>query len=1048
MKKVSIYTKTMTIPTYGVGDYEKNPIFIEKRVYQGSSGKVYPNPIIEKISDTRIDVDYETVVLENDYIYVIVMPSLGGRIYTAYDKSNGYDFIYHNEVIKPALVGLLGPWISGGIEFNWPQHHRPSTFMPTSYKITEYPDGSASVFVGEIENMFGTKGMTEIKLYPDKAYIEINAQIYNRTDTPQTFLWWANPAVKVNDYTKTVMPPDVTAVMDHGKRAVSAFPIAQGEYYKMDYSKGVDISMYKNIPVPTSFMAYKSNFDFVGQYDSSIDAGIYHYADHHVSPGKKQWTWGCGEFGKAWDRHLTDSNGPYVELMTGCFTDNQPDFTFIAPQEEKTFTQYFMPYKHVGEIKNANKDFCLNIKDGVLTIYATGEFKDVAIQVTDNGIRVFADKQDFTPKSNYRVNIDCGMNAEVVIDYNGNRLTYSAAQVEKFDIPSPAIACPEPNDCATNEELYLYGMHIEQYRHATRRAEDYYLEGLKRDDTDARLNNAYGLLLFKRGEFGESIGYYQKAIDKLTCKNPNPYDTEPYYNLGLAYLYNGDSELAYDNFYKSIWGNHNKSAAFYFLAAIDTKRKNYDKALEHITNSLIFNVHNMKAISLKGIILNAMNDTDNAAEVYEIALKIDALDIIADYEYAIRQGKSAALLATARDTEIIDLSYDYIICGNYDRAISLIEEYFRLNNSDYPLLWYYKAYAEMMIGLDSQSSLDGALRNADKLCFAHRLSDIVVLSRIIEYNNNDYLANYYLGNIYYDKRRYDKAVSYWSRAAALNTIFPTVKRNLALYYYNKRRDPIKATELLERAFDLNKADGRIFMELDQLYKITGVSDETRLRFIQHNLAVAVGRDDEYIEYLTLLNNNGECERVEELLAMRNFHPWEGGEGKTSKLYKRNKIDLAKKYMNNGEGERAINKLLEGLNRPQNLGEGKLIMDGDNDIYYYLGEMSEQMGNKAAAVNYYKSATIGKASVADDMYYNDTPIDYIYYMAKAYHKLGNYDETARIKREFMKYYDTHINAQPVIDYFAVSLPDMLIWEQDAEEKNKEFCCKIKAMANTL
>ena len=350
---VAVWREDVTIPTYPVGKPDKNPMFLEKRVYQGSSGKVYPHSVIDKIEDEKEDHVYHALCLENKYLYVMVLPELGGRIQRAYDKTNHYDFVYYNHVIKPALVGLAGPWISGGIEFNWPQHHRPSTYDPVDCDIRQNPDGSCTVIVSEIENMFRTKGMASFTIYPDKAYIQIDARLHNRTPMPQTFLWWANPAVPVNDDTQSVFPPDVHAVMDHGKRDVSRFPIATGVYYKQDYSAGVDISRYKNIPVPTSYMAYHSDYDFVGGYDHGKKAGILHVADHHISPGKKQWTWGCGDFGKAWDRNLTDDDGPYVELMTGCFTDNQPDFTWLAPYEEKTFTQYFMPYKEIGMVGNA-----------------------------------------------------------------------------------------------------------------------------------------------------------------------------------------------------------------------------------------------------------------------------------------------------------------------------------------------------------------------------------------------------------------------------------------------------------------------------------------------------------------------------------------------------------------------------------------------------------------------------------------------------------------------------------------------------------------------
>ena len=203
---------------------------------------------------------------------------------------------------------------------------------PVDFTIEEFEDGSKTVWVSETEMMFRTKGMAGFTLYPGKAYIEIKGRLFNRTPFPQTFLWWANPAVKVNDYYQSVFPPDVYAVFDHGKRDVSDFPIATGTYYKVDYSPGTDISRYKNIPVPTSYMAINRSTILWVVMNMIRKAGMLHVADHHVSPGKKQWTWGNGDFGIAWDKQLTDEDGPYIELMTGVFTDNQPDFSLDAAE--------------------------------------------------------------------------------------------------------------------------------------------------------------------------------------------------------------------------------------------------------------------------------------------------------------------------------------------------------------------------------------------------------------------------------------------------------------------------------------------------------------------------------------------------------------------------------------------------------------------------------------------------------------------------------------------------------------------------------------------
>ena len=279
MNDVAVWHEQVTIPTYHVGSPCRFPMFLEKRVYQGSSGVVYPLPVIDSIADVVTDETYTALYIENRYLKVMVLPELGGRVQMALDKTNGYHFIYHNRVIKPALVGLAGPWISGGIEFNWPQHHRPSTFNPVEYHLCHGSDGSATIWLGETEKMCHTRGVTGIRLQPNQAVLEVIGRLHNPTELPQTFLWWANPAVHANDQYQSIFPPDVHAVMDHGKRDVSSFPIATGEYYKVDYSAGVDISWYRNIPVPTSFMAYRSDYDFVGGYDHGRKAGMLHVAD-------------------------------------------------------------------------------------------------------------------------------------------------------------------------------------------------------------------------------------------------------------------------------------------------------------------------------------------------------------------------------------------------------------------------------------------------------------------------------------------------------------------------------------------------------------------------------------------------------------------------------------------------------------------------------------------------------------------------------------------------------------------------------------------------
>ena len=316
MANVKVKHEKIAIKTYPVGEPEKNPMFFEKRVYQGSCGKVYPVPFIDKVYDTPSMKKYDAVTLENEYVRLVLLPELGGRIYIAQDKKNGnYDFFYRNDVIKPALVGLAGPWVSGGVEFNWPQHHRPATFMPTDVEIEKGEDGSVTVWMSDHDPLTRMRGTHGICLKPCSCIVELKARLYNRTPFTQTFLWWANVAARVHDQYESFFPPDVEYVADHAVRAMSSFPEALQKYYGVDYAKrkgANNLCWYKNIPVPTSYMICATKYDFFGGYDHAAQGGFVHVADRHIAPGKKQWTWGNHPFGYAWDRELTDDSGPYI----------------------------------------------------------------------------------------------------------------------------------------------------------------------------------------------------------------------------------------------------------------------------------------------------------------------------------------------------------------------------------------------------------------------------------------------------------------------------------------------------------------------------------------------------------------------------------------------------------------------------------------------------------------------------------------------------------------------------------------------------------------
>lgn len=1065
---VNVWEEQVSIPTYGIGKPDKNPMFFEKRIYQGSSGVVYPNPVIEKIYDEKEDKQYRGLFLENEYLKIMILPELGGRIQMAYDKIKQRHFIYYNQVIKPALVGLTGPWISGGIEFNWPQHHRPSTFDPIDYKIEENADGSKTVWVNEVEQMFHTKGLAGFTLHPDKAYIEIKAKLLNRSSLPQTFLWWANPAVKVNDDYQSVFPPDVNAVFDHGKRDVSTFPIATGIYYKVDYSPGTDISMYKNIPVPTSYMAINSDYDFVGGYEHDSQGGLLHVANHHTSPGKKQWTWGHSDFGQAWDRNLTDEDGPYIELMTGMFTDNQPDFTWLMPNEEKSFTQYFMPYRDLGVVKNATKDILLAInKNGdraVLKIYVTSVQKEISIRLSTNGQELFKDQATIDPKEVYvrEVSLPAGINEnELLLVINSAKekelIRYEPASNKVNAIPEPAKPARTPEETENNEQLFLTAQHLEQYRHATYSPVPYYEEALKRDPKDIRCNNALGLWYLRRGQFAKSEGYFRKAIETSIQRNPNPYDTEPYYNLGLSLKFQDQPDEAYQSFYKATWGKACKDSGYFSVAQIDMARADYQLALEHINASLDSNASNSKAYVVKAAAYRKLELFDNAIEVSRAALERDPFNLGSLYELSLAYGAtgkpaecSSALdelmkLSRGYTQNFIAYALDYAAAGLYDEAADLLGHGIK-DEATNPLVYYHLASFSHYSGQKEQALkwLKKAAVANSYLCFPNRLEEVKALQLAIELNPEDARAPYYLGNLFYDKRQYAEAISNWELSVQLDDQFPTVLRNLGIAYFNKLNDPKKALDFFERAFALDKTDARILMELDQLYKRLNRTPIERSRFLEDNLETLEQRDDMYLERVAVFNFMGQYDTALGLIKKRQFHPWEGGEGKASGQYVCSLVQLAKQHIENGQFHEAIDLLTQAQSYPHNLGEGKLFGAQENDIFYWLGCAYEGLNDSDTAKKWFQKATTGLDEPSAAMFYNDQQPDKIFYQGLAWKKLNENEKAMHIFSRLIKYGDQHVNDEVKVDYFAVSLPNLLVFEDDLSIRNKAHCYFIQGL----
>jgi tetratricopeptide (TPR) repeat protein len=688
---VRIWEEKVIIPTYLTGDPDPNPMFYFGRAYQGAEGRVYPYPIYDKLTGIKKDKEYNMVYLENEFIKIGILPEIGGRIFSALDKTNNYNFIYTQHVVKPALIGMLGAWISGGIEWNIPHHHRATSFLPVQYRLENNSDSSKTVWVGELELRHRTRWAVGYTIRPGRSYIDITVRLFNTSPYVQTMLCFANTAVHANENYQVIFPPSTQYVTFHSKREFTTWPIATTVYNGADFTKGVDVSWYKNHYSSNSLFAWNYLEDFVGGYDHGKDAGVVCYADHNTVPGKKFWTWGNSPYGRMWDKTLTDNDGPYLELMVGSYSDNQPDYSWLQPFEIKDIRQIWYPVRNIGGMKNANEDAAINLDfdqkgNAIIGIYSTQILSGTSVFLMEGEKVLLKANPDIRPDKPFSTSVKLPSdskkeNISVSLVRDGKILiSYKSPVLKKESMPEAVIPPKSPDKIAGVEELYLTGRRIEQFHNPSLDPDPYWEEALKRDSLDTRVNTAMGINLIKKAQFIDAEKYFRRALIRLTAGYTTPEEGEPYYYLGLSCKAQNKTDEAYANFFKSTWSEAWKSAGYYSLAAIDCQRGHFNQALLHINQSLNSNCENINSLNLKSSILRHLADINNASTINETVFFLDPLNVTALSEKWMISKSEITLrelfrILNLHPSNALETSLFYINSGLWQDAISLLKAY-------------------------------------------------------------------------------------------------------------------------------------------------------------------------------------------------------------------------------------------------------------------------------------------------------------------------------------------------------------------------------------
>ena len=1034
---VRIAEEPLVIPTYPLGPPDPHPMFYMNESYQGAQKRIYPYALQDHLNHERIDKAYTALNLENEFVKLCVLPEIGGRLFTATDKTNQYDFFYQQHVVKPALIGMLGAWISGGVEWCAFHHHRNTTYLPVDYTLVENPDGSKTIWFGETERRHRMKWLIGLTLYPDRSYVEATIKFINRTAVPNSILYWANVAVHVNDDYQVIFPPEVQVATYHSKIDFTYWPIAQGKYMGHDYT-GADISWWKNSPVSNSFFAWGRTSDFMGGYDHGRHAGVVHVADHNIVCGAKLWEWGTGPVGRAWDKILTDADGPYAELMVGAFSDNQPDYSWIQPHEVKTIKQYWYPVRDIGAFKNANLHGAVNLElrgpgKAFVGFHATSRHQGARLVVTCRGKELLNQLVDLGPDKPFTQELSVPADATItdlrasLTAPDGTELiAYQAVEHARPEqLPAPVKAPPKPEDIPSIEELFLAGQRIEQIHNPRVDPLPYYQEVLRRDAGDSRANTLLGINYIRRGQYAEAEQHLRKAVERLTIDYTRSRSGEAHYQLGVALLGLHRTNEASDQFARASWDQAYHTAACYELAAIACGRGRLAEAAEQLTEALATNARDTKAINLLASVVRRLGRSPDAARYAARSIAIDPLDFWARREQVLAQlamgqkdlaEQSRQQLARMMRGEVesyLELATDYMHAGCHADAVDVLEQFVAAAQEPKhinPLVYYYLGYLQQQLEQPdaAQKSFAQARQLPVDYCFPYRLETIDVLQAALAVQPDDARAEYLLGNLLFDLQPAE-AIAHWERSRGLDPSLAIVHRNLGWAYNRFKHDVPAAIERYEQALSCSQVEPRLLLELDQLYQDANVDPQRRMTALQAHRDVVARREETRLREITVQVLVGQYEQALASLENNFFHAQEGRD-EIHDVYVDAHLLLGLQLLAQGQAEPALQHFQKAADYPENLSVGRPKNDPRApQIAYCQGLACEALGQAKEATQHFEQA----ASQTETAEWPETR----YYQALSLAKQGDSAGATQIFDQLATDARKRLEEQGSADFFA-------------------------------
>ena len=1025
---VSCIEGTIELPSYEISAPEKSPVFDCKWSYQRARRSIYPYALNDNLYAEKSEMKtWKALYLENEWVKICVLPEVGGRLFYAIDKTNGYDIFYRQDAIKPANVGMNGAWISGGVEWNVFHHHRISTQMPCNWRLAKNADGSATIWLGETERRHRMEWAIGITLRPGNACMEIDGRLVNCTEDSNSMLFWANVATHANPDYQIVFPQNTEFASYHAKSSVCHWPICREPFTNVDaYTNDVDVSWWKNHTVGNSLFAWELPENFIGGYDYGKDAGTMLVGNRHIIRGGKFWSWGPNS---GWPtKILTDHRGHYVELMVGAYTDSQPDYNWSAPGETKVFRQYWYGVKGMKGIKLGDETCAINMektaKDRLfLALNSCRTITNVTVKVLRKGEPFYAKTFNAAPDRPWSETIDvpadvpetdftmqawCGREKRLKLSYTPVKHDLSRPS------PEPVRAPKRPKDIASTEECYYVGLRAEQFHQPYVDANDYYEEVLRRDPLDVRANTRLGVYWRKHWDLAKAEKYLRAALVRQTKDYTRVKDGEAMYNLGLVLAEKGDTDGAIETLYRAVWTYEYNSAANLKLARIYAAKGDRTMALDRVNEAIDYNAHNLDAKCLKASLLKASGSESRVSgegwkQVVEDILAFDPLNAYALYEkdgtllsddpeYALELAlKFKANGFEAKCREVLGRAEKKGAYPGVKLHLGKIDEFLKTDLTD------WRPFRR-----ETKDLLEG-------LVTGQQVHDNKQLTKNILEEVKKAKVCYCLGNVY-GNVDHEKAMAAWKRSAALlknkilkhsdGQILSYTARNLGYGHWKWTQDYAKALDCYRRAIEAKPDEAFFLEEFDHVAEEAKLPMAERYAMLKSHHATAEKRSGSLSSEIVTGIACGDYDRALEMLRTKYIPTFEGA-ANMHDIYVDALLGKAAELEKAGDYKGALALYAETDEYPANqqvFVEQTKRRPRDAQVWYRMGCAWEKLGRAEVARGIFEQV----ASV------DTLRTDYCYEKALAMMKLGRTAEARAIGEAMVR--KGSVKLDDYVDFF--------------------------------